>query len=76
MSRSPAREPVVLLVRGAHHGSLCWEVTGRLGATGVRSPAVGLPFTCFTDDTEAVSCRRTRGGTTRRPPRPASPVPP
>lgn len=55
MSRSPAREPVVLLVHGAHHGSWCWEeVTQRLGAAGVRSHAIDLPFTCFTDDTEAV----------------------
>ncbi|MEV6012795.1 alpha/beta fold hydrolase [Streptomyces sp. NPDC051976] len=55
MSRSPAREPVVLLVHGAHHGSWCWkEVTERLGATGVRSHAIDLPFTSFTDDTEAV----------------------
>jgi pimeloyl-ACP methyl ester carboxylesterase len=55
MSRSPAPEPVVLLVHGAHHGSWCWEeVRQRLNATGVRSHAIDLPLTCFTDDTEAV----------------------
>lgn len=55
MSRSPAREPVVLLVHGAHHGSWCWEeVTERLRAAGVRSHAIDLPLTSFTDDTEAV----------------------
>ncbi|MEH0420425.1 alpha/beta fold hydrolase [Streptomyces sp. B21-083] len=55
MSRSPAREPVVVLVHGAHHGSWCWEeVTGRLHTAGVRSHAVDLPLTSFADDTEAV----------------------
>ncbi|WP_405818812.1 alpha/beta fold hydrolase [Streptomyces sp. NBC_01390] len=55
MSRSPAREPVVVLVHGAHHGSWCWEeVTGLLHTAGVRSRAVDLPLTSFTDDTEAV----------------------
>ncbi|MEH0575050.1 MULTISPECIES: alpha/beta fold hydrolase [Streptomyces] len=55
MSRSPEREPCILLVHGAHHGSWCWEeVTERLRAAGVRSHAIDLPFTSFTDDTEAV----------------------
>lgn len=57
MTRSPTREPVplVLLVHGAHHGSHCWEeVTQQLTAAGVRSRAIDLPLTSFTDDTEAV----------------------
>ncbi|MDX2936152.1 alpha/beta fold hydrolase [Streptomyces ipomoeae] len=55
MSRSPAREPFVLLVHGAHHGSWCWEeVTERLRAAGVRGHAIDLPLTSFTDDTETV----------------------
>ncbi|MEI5525023.1 alpha/beta fold hydrolase [Streptomyces brasiliscabiei] len=55
MSRSPTTGPVVLLVHGAHHGAWCWEeVTARLGAAGVRSHAIDLPLTSFSDDTEAV----------------------
>ncbi|WP_079062075.1 alpha/beta fold hydrolase [Streptomyces griseoruber] len=55
MSRSPEREPFVLLVHGAHHGSWCWqEVTERLHMAGLRSHAIELPLTSFTDDTEAV----------------------
>ncbi|MFE2317235.1 alpha/beta fold hydrolase [Streptomyces sp. NPDC059441] len=55
MTVPPAREPLVLLVHGAHHGAWCWEpVTDRLTAAGVRSHAIDLPLTSFTDDTDAV----------------------
>ena len=55
MSGPPPREPFVLLVHGAHHGAWCWEeVTERLRAAGLRSHAMDLPLTSFTDDTAAV----------------------
>ncbi|MFJ8027970.1 alpha/beta fold hydrolase [Streptomyces sp. NPDC096311] len=55
MSRPPACGPFVLLVHGAHHGAWCWEaVTERLGEAGLRSYAMDLPLSSFTDDTEAV----------------------
>ncbi|PAZ12547.1 hydrolase [Streptomyces sp. SA15] len=55
MSGSLPGEPFVLLVHGAHHGAWCWdEVTERLGEAGLRSHALDLPLTSFTDDTEAV----------------------
>ncbi|MFI5798956.1 alpha/beta fold hydrolase [Streptomyces sp. NPDC051677] len=62
MTEPPAREPFVLLVHGAHHGASCWEeVTERLRAAGVRSHAIDLPLTSFTDDTEAVRAAVSEG---------------
>ncbi|MGY1500759.1 alpha/beta fold hydrolase [Streptomyces sp. QTS52] len=55
MTEPPAREPVVLLVHGAHHGAWCWEeVTDRLREAAVRSRAIDLPLTSLADDTETV----------------------
>jgi pimeloyl-ACP methyl ester carboxylesterase len=47
----------VVLVHGAFHGRWCWDrVVSLLGAAGVRTVAVELPFTSFKDD---VNCVRT-----------------